>query len=92
MLSDKTYKDQAVKLGAALSPWKEMKDPVTRLASLVVTRNQDFILKLLNSKIYFKGCLVGGADPEQPRGLAAGPVLSEVSGGHSGKIILEFLI
>jgi len=30
VLTDKTYKEQAVKLGAALSPWKEMKDPVSR--------------------------------------------------------------
>ena len=39
-----------------------------------------------------QGRLVGGADPEQPRGLAPRPVLSEVPGGHWGKINLQVLM
>ena len=31
VLNNPSYKNQAKKIGSALSPWKEMVDPVTRL-------------------------------------------------------------
>ena len=72
VLNNPSIKEKAVKLGSALSPWKEMVDPVSRAVWWV-----EHCAVLYCTALYCTVLQVGEARDHQPRGVEPQAVLQQ---------------